>query len=60
VWYGQLLGQFYAGGHNAGDLWVELVHNHGLVEEHVIFGGEDKLRKLIEASTEVMEVMLLQ
>ena len=53
---GQLLGQFYAGGHNAGGpVGGTSTPTTGLVEEHVIFGGEDKLRKLIEASTEVME-----
>ena len=53
---GQLFGQFYAGGQNAGGpVGGTSTPTSGLVEEHVIFGGEDKLRKLIEASTEVME-----
>lgn len=53
---GQLFGQLYAGGQNAGGpVGGTSTPTTGLVEEHVIFGGEDKLRKLIEASTEVME-----
>lgn len=53
---GQLFGQFYAGGQNAGGpVGGTSTPTSGLVEEHVIFGGEDKLRKLIESSTEVME-----
>ncbi|HEY0196524.1 MAG TPA: nitrogenase component 1 [Methanobacterium sp.] len=53
---GHLFGQFYAGGQNAGGpVGGTSTPTSGLVEEHVIFGGEDKLRKLIEASTEVME-----
>lgn len=53
---GQLFGQFYAGGENAGGpVGGTSTPTSGLVEEHVIFGGEDKLRKLIEATTEVME-----
>lgn len=53
---GQLFGQFYAGGQNAGGpVGGTSTPTSGLVEEHVIFGGEDKLRKLIEASSEVME-----
>ncbi|MEN4018298.1 MAG: nitrogenase component 1 [Methanobacterium sp.] len=53
---GQLFGQLYAGGQNAGGpVGGTSTPTTGLVEEHVIFGGEDKLRKLIESSTEVME-----
>jgi len=48
---GHLFGQLYAGGPVGGTS----TPTTGLVEEHVIFGGEDKLRKLIQASTEVME-----
>ncbi len=51
---GQLFGTLYAGGQAAGG-------NEGgtstpcscLVEEHVIFGGEDKLRNLIQSTTEL-------
>lgn len=53
---GHLFGQFYAGGQNAGGpVGGTSTPTSGLVEEHVIFGGEDKLRKLIEAASEVME-----
>src|SRR6202142_2823261 len=53
---GQLFGQLYAGGQNAGGpQGGTSTPTSGLVEEHVIFGGEDKLKKLIEASSEVME-----
>jgi nitrogenase molybdenum-iron protein alpha/beta subunit len=41
---GQLFGQFYAGGQNAGGpQGGTSTPCSGLVEEHVIFGGEDKL-----------------
>ena len=51
---GQLFGTLYAGGQGAGG-------NEGgtstpcscLVEEHVIFGGEKKLRNLIQSTTEI-------
>lgn len=51
---GQLFGTLYAGGQAAGG-------NEGgtstpcscLVEEHVIFGGENKLRNLIQSTTEI-------
>ena len=51
---GQLFGTLYAGGQAAGG-------NEGgtstpcscLVEEHVIFGGEEKLRNLIQSTTEL-------
>ncbi len=53
---GQLFGQFYAAGQNAGGpVGGTSTPTSGLVEEHVIFGGEEKLRKLIGASSEVME-----
>lgn len=53
---GQLFGQFYAGGQNAGGpVGGTSTPTSGLVEEHVIFGGEDKLRKLIESAIEVMK-----
>lgn len=53
---GQLFGQLYASGQNAsGPMGGTSTPTTGLVEEHVIFGGEEKLRKLIEASSEVME-----
>jgi len=52
---GQLFGQLYPGGQNAGGpVGGTSTPTTGLVEEHVIFGGEDKLRKLIQASSEVM------
>lgn len=53
---GQLFGQFYAGGQNAGG-----PHGgtntpcSGLVEEHVIFGGEKKLRKLIRSTIDLVD-----
>lgn len=53
---GQLFGQFYAGGQNAGG-----PHGgtntpcSGLVEEHVIFGGENKLQKLIRSTIDLMD-----
>ena len=53
---GQLFGQLYAGGQNAGGQHGGTsTPTSGLVEEHVIFGGEDKLRKLIESSAELMQ-----
>jgi len=53
---GQLFGQLYAGGQNAGGpVGGTSTPTSGLVEEHVIFGGEDKLRKLIAASIELMQ-----
>ncbi|MGB9979177.1 nitrogenase component 1 [Methanobacterium sp.] len=53
---GQLFGQLYAAGQNAGGPFGGTsTPTSGLVEEHVIFGGEDKLRKLIESSIEVMK-----
>ncbi|HEY0196499.1 MAG TPA: nitrogenase component 1, partial [Methanobacterium sp.] len=53
---GQLFGQLYASGQNAGGPFGGTsTPTSGLVEEHVIFGGEDKLRKLIQSSVEVMK-----
>ncbi len=53
---GQLFGQLYAGGQNAGGPFGGTsTPTTGLVEEHVIFGGENKLRELIKASSEVMK-----
>ncbi|MCQ6963650.1 nitrogenase component 1 [Methanolobus chelungpuianus] len=57
---GQLFGQFYGGGQNAGG-------PHGgtstpcssLVEEHVIFGGEKKLSNLIKSTSELVNGELL-
>ena len=52
----QLQGQFYAGGKNAGGpQGGASTPCSGLVEEHVIFGGEKKLRNLISSSIELME-----
>lgn len=53
---GQLFGQFYAGGQNAGGpQGGTSTPCSSLVEHHVVFGGEEKLRDLIRASTELME-----
>ncbi len=53
---GQLFGQLYTSGQNAGGPFGGTsTPTSGLVEEHVIFGGEEKLRKLIQSSTEVMK-----
>lgn len=52
---GQLFGLLYAGGQNAGgDFGGTATPCSCLVEEHVIFGGESKLRNLIESSLELM------
>jgi len=48
---GQLFGQLYAGGPQGGTS----TPCSSLVEHHVVFGGEEKLRNLISASTELME-----
>ncbi|MDR2544222.1 MAG: nitrogenase [Methanobrevibacter sp.] len=56
---GQLFGTLYAGGQSAGG-------NEGgtstpcscLVEEHVIFGGEEKLRNLIQSTIEIFNASL--
>lgn len=53
---GQLFGQFYAGGQNAGGpQGGTSTPCSGLVEEHVIFGGEKKLRHLVRSSIDLME-----
>ncbi|HWQ20892.1 MAG TPA: nitrogenase component 1 [Methanotrichaceae archaeon] len=53
---GQLFGQFYAGGQNAGGPQGGTnTPCSGLVEEHVIFGGENKLRKLIRSTIDMMD-----
>ncbi|MDP3441742.1 MAG: nitrogenase component 1 [Ignavibacteria bacterium] len=53
---GQLFGQLYAAGQNAGGPFGGTsTPTSGLIEEHVVFGGEKKLKKLIEASIEVMK-----
>lgn len=52
---GQQFGVTYAGGQNsAGGQGTTNTPCSCLVEEHVIFGGEDKLRKLIRSSIELM------
>lgn len=51
----QLLGVFYAAGENAaGSQGGTSTPCSCLIEKHVIFGGEDKLRKLIQSSIELM------
>lgn len=56
---GQLFGLLYAGGQNAGgDFGGTATPCSCLVEEHVIFGGESKLRNLIESSLELMNAEL--
>lgn len=51
----QLFGQFYAAGQNAGGpIGGTNTPCSSLVEEHVIFGGENKLRQLIQSTTELM------
>lgn len=51
----QLHGSSYAGGQNApGDYGGTSTPCTCLVEEHVIFGGEDKLRNLIESSLKLL------
>ncbi|HWQ63479.1 MAG TPA: nitrogenase component 1 [Methanospirillum sp.] len=53
---GQLFGQLYAGGQNAGGpQGGTSTPCSSLVEHHVVFGGEEKLKDLIKASTELME-----
>jgi nitrogenase molybdenum-iron protein beta chain len=52
---GQLFGQFYGGGQNAGGpVGGTSTPCSSLIEEHVIFGGEKKLRNLVESSIELM------
>ena len=53
---GQLFGQLYAGGQNAGGpQGGTSTPCSSLVEHHVVFGGEEKLKDLIKASIELME-----
>lgn len=53
---GQLFGQHYAGGQNiGGPLGTTSTPCSCLVEEHVIFGGEDKLRELIKSTIELVK-----
>lgn len=53
---GQLFGQLYAGGQNAGGpQGGTSTPCSSLVEHHVVFGGEQKLRDLVSASIELME-----
>ncbi len=53
---GQLLGVFYAAGENApGGQGGTSTPCTCLIEKHVIFGGEDKLRKLIDSTIKLME-----
>lgn len=52
---GQLFGQFYAGGQNAGGPFGGTsTPCSSLVEEHVIFGGEKKLGNLIKSTAELV------
>lgn len=53
---GQLFGQFYAGGENSpGGQGGTSTPCTSMVEQHVIFGGDDKLRRLIKSSLELMK-----
>ena len=52
----QLLGVYYAAGENAaGGQGGTSTPCSCLIEKHVIFGGEDKLRKLIDSSVQLMD-----
>ncbi len=52
---GQLFGQHYASGQNTGGpLGTTSTPCSCLVEEHVIFGGEKKLRHLIDSTIKIM------
>ena len=52
----QLFGQFYTAGECApGVQGGTGTPCTSLVEQHVIFGGEDRLRKLIKSTTELMD-----
>ncbi|MDD1727553.1 MAG: nitrogenase, partial [Methanospirillum sp.] len=52
----QLLGVYYAAGENAaGSQGGTSTPCSCLIDKHVIFGGEEKLRKLVESSLELME-----
>jgi nitrogenase molybdenum-iron protein beta chain len=53
---GQLFGQLYAGGQNAGGpQGGTSTPCSSLVEHHVVFGGEEKLKDLISSSIELMD-----
>ena len=53
---GQQFGQNYAGGQNAaGNYGNTSTPCSCLVEEHVIFGGEDKLRNLIDSTLKIVQ-----
>ncbi|MDY9927889.1 nitrogenase component 1 [Methanosarcina sp.] len=57
---GQLFGQFYGGGQNAGCPYGGTsTPCSSLIEEHVIFGGEKKLANLIESTAELVDGDLL-
>lgn len=49
---------FAAGNNTGGALGTTNTPCSGLVEEHVIFGGEDKLRDLIQSTSELMKADL--
>lgn len=52
---GQLFGQFYGGGQNAGGpVGGTSTPCSSLIEHHVVFGGEEKLRNLVDSSTELV------
>jgi len=52
----QLIGVYYAAGENAaGGQGGTSTPCTCLIEKHVIFGGEDKLRKLIDSTIQLME-----
>jgi nitrogenase molybdenum-iron protein beta chain len=52
----QLLGVYYAAGQNAaGSQGGTSTPCSCLIEKHVIFGGEDKLRQLIDSTLQMME-----
>jgi len=52
----QLIGVYYAAGENAaGGQGGTSTPCSCLIEKHVIFGGEDKLRKLIDSTIDLME-----
>ena len=53
---GQLFGQHYAGGQNGGGpQGTTSTPCSSLAEEHVVFGGEEKLRQLIQSTLELMQ-----
>jgi len=52
----QLFGQFYGGGQNAGGPFGGTsTPCSSLIEQHVVFGGEQKLRDLLQSSSELMD-----